>query len=95
MKNLTRTSSGLVLVAATAMVLAASVHLPSTLIAGATQAAVAAPDYPHNINPDPNGPYYLNPYDPYQNGTPDHSPPVIGLSPAPADPEPINPPKHR
>jgi hypothetical protein len=95
MKTLTTRLSGLTFDAATALVLAATVHLPSPLIADAAHSAVVAPAYPHNINPDPNGPYYLNPYDPYQNGMPDHTSAVIGLSPQHTDEsQPIHPPKH-
>lgn len=99
MKHVSSTLSGLAFGAAAAMVVAATVPGPTAVtdadLATGTQTTAVAPTYPHNINPDPNGPYYLNPYDPYQSGTPDHSPPVIGLSPAPDAPEPIHPPKHR
>lgn len=93
--------SGLVLTAAGALVVAAAIPLPSTATTSAgTGASLSgirvAPSYPHNINPDPNGPYYINPYDPYAEGYPDDvTPPVIGLSPPPPDSEPIHAPKHR
>ena len=91
MQNITSTLAGLAFGAAAAMVVAATVHLPSALIATAHQATVVAPGYPHNINPDPNGPYYLNPY---ADGEPaDVTPPVIGLSPRHSAPESIQAPE--
>lgn len=76
MKHLSTTLSAVALGAVIAAM--ATVHTP--VIADAAdvqQSSSVAPGYPHNINPDPNGPYYVNPYDPYQNGLPDHSPAVI------------------
>jgi len=87
--------AGLVLSAAAVIVTAAAVHLPAESGTGQVSGSTAAPAYPHNINPDPNGPYYLNPYDPYQQGYPvDVTPPVLGVD-TPSDGEPLHPPKHR
>lgn len=76
MKHIPTTVYGLALAAV--VVAMATAHTPGIAMTADVQPpASVAPAYPHNINPDPNGPYYVNPYDPYQNGLPEHSPAVI------------------
>jgi hypothetical protein len=54
--------SGLAYSAASTLVVAAMVHLPGAVTRSpalsAAQPTAPAPAYPHDINPDPNGPYY-------------------------------------
>ena len=94
MTHASNTLTGLVLIAAAALVTAASMnpYPPSGL--SQTRALPVASKYPHNINPDPHGPYYFNPYDPYQMGFPENvTPPVLGVA-EPSDGEPLHPPNH-
>ena len=79
MKHLSTSLSVLALGVVVAAI--ATAHTPGVAMTADVQPpASVAPAYPHNINPDPNGPYYINPYDPSQNGMPSHCDAVIGGS---------------
>jgi hypothetical protein len=87
MKRILPTLTALTLAYAAAAVVACGVSAPHGPVEGQSHTANAAfaPTYPHNINPDPHGPLYTNPYDP---GEPDDvAPAVIGPEHLPPVPD--------
>jgi hypothetical protein len=70
-------ASALSIAALSAVIVGTATAQPSDVATVANVQITKRP--PHNINPDPFGPTYINPYDPYQNGLPEHSPAVIGV----------------